>query len=1180
MTTAGVALPCPYVGLDPFQEADHEFFFGRDRERQVVAVNLLSSSLTILYGASGVGKSSLLMAGVMPYLREAHQGTPVVVFRDWADEHFEAALARACIAAVWRDERAQSRPAEDLPFDELLRSCAEAAHDRVLVLFDQFEEYFLYHPKAPGPDSFEAGLARAVNRDDVDVGILFSLREDSLSKLDRFRERIPNLFGNRLILKHLDEDGAVAAIRQPLGVWNRKYVGDGPPVGIEDDLVAELIEQVRIGQITTDEARGGTGPTGEERVVEAPFLQLVLTRLWDEEFGSGSRMLRLGTLKRLGGAKAIVRAHLYDVMEGLDAQSRDICAHFFDRLVTPSRGKVACRQDDLVSWATEDTATPEVAAQVGAVLESLCGSRILRTVAQSADRVGVTGYEVYHDVLAPAVLEWRAGYCAARKQADLRRQVQLKERNNRRLWGALGVSLVAGVLALTAMGYALNRERQAMMNAAISGSYSKRDQTELRTLLALHGLSLARAGDSADDLARAADAVRRALQQPLKWSRTQGGQVKAVAYHPDGRLVATASGRQVRLWDAATGKEAIDEPMQCDAEVEALAFTVDGKWLITGDHEGHLLRWDAVAGTPAPTPSSMRHGGEISAMAAGPGDRLATGSLKDGLVILWNLADGTRTGVLRPRDGKPRWVADLAFNAAGDRLAVADVNITGETEVWDLSGATARFAFALENWRTGPDGGPDPRRKMLVDAVAFSPDGRWLATGDRDSRVNLWDAKTGRYLDTLWGHTDQVTRLAFSKDGRRLASAGGDSTARVWETQTGRLLLTLTGHTKWINDLAFSPDGDRLITGSKDRQAKLWQVAMHAGAVDAVAFAPRDGLLATGGIDGTVKVWELGSRTLLATLPDVDRVTELAFSPDGRALATASLDHRVRVWRWEGGAGPDDADQPALVLDYADPKSPDDKFYDLAYSRTGQWLAAAGANHNAVVWDAATGERKFAGHHEGQVWGVAFSPVEDLLASAGYGQVKLWRVPSWEPAGCFQIPYKWANDVNFSPDGRHLVIATGTEEVFVADLPPDGVRVAGPDGHTGGQCPEAAVLKGPTGMHGPVSFVQFTPDGKKIVLFGLSPSVDFVGIDDGWQTKSVSVHREKVNDVAFSPDGFWFATASEDGTFQASPLDDDELRRLGCARVTSTLTAAECRENLGADHCPSDPCADLASPAR
>ena len=157
----------------------------------MIIANLLSSPLTILYGSSGWA-NSVLMAGVVPQLHRERPRTPVVVFRNWVDRDFQLALTRACIETVWAMQVDQPRPAETLPLDEVLRACAEAAHGTILVIFDQFEEYFLYHAKdSEAAGAFEAQFARAVNRGDVDVGFLVALRDDSLSRLDRFRGAHP-----------------------------------------------------------------------------------------------------------------------------------------------------------------------------------------------------------------------------------------------------------------------------------------------------------------------------------------------------------------------------------------------------------------------------------------------------------------------------------------------------------------------------------------------------------------------------------------------------------------------------------------------------------------------------------------------------------------------------------------------------------------------------------------------------------------------------------------------------------------------------------------------------------------------------------------------------------------------------------------------------------------------------
>jgi hypothetical protein len=181
---------------------------------------------------------------------------------------------------------------------------------------------------------------------------------------------------------------------------------------------------VRIGQVQLGQAAGaGQAQTRDDTVqIEAPFLQHVLTRLWDEEMRANSRTLRLSTLERLGGAQEIVRTHLDGVISRLDAAEQEVCSRFFDRLVTPSGSKIACSLDDLTKWAGT------LSVHVPSVLQELSGSRLLRSVAAPTGSSGVN-YESSHDVLAPAILGLRTQYIQTQEQAMT--ELRAKEQQRR-----------------------------------------------------------------------------------------------------------------------------------------------------------------------------------------------------------------------------------------------------------------------------------------------------------------------------------------------------------------------------------------------------------------------------------------------------------------------------------------------------------------------------------------------------------------------------------------------------------------------------------------------------------------------------------------------------------------------------------------------------------------------------
>ncbi len=408
----------PYRGLMPFSERQAPFFFGRDAERKIVTANLLASRLTVLYGPSGVGKSSLLNAGVAWDLRRLAQqnlqefGTPefsVIVFGAWRDDP-RSGLARVLSQQI----------SEDIPgrLAEKLDRVSSRLNCDLLVILDQFEEYFLYHTHEDYKGGFATEFAEAVNQS-VRTSFLISIREDSLAKLDRFEGPIPGILGNRLRVDHLNLHAAREAIQKPLEEFNRSRSRDEPSMAIEDTLVEKVLQQVGSGRMVRA-VSGDTpvrGPIDSHRTderVETPYLQLVMTRLWYEEERAGSRVLRVETLDRLGGAAKIVGTHLDAAMSSLTPAETEVAARIFNHLVTPSRTKIAHSVADLANYAG---VTPEALALLLREL-STGENRILVPVAPSPDETTGVRYQILHDILAAPVLDWRTRYVQNRQHAE------------------------------------------------------------------------------------------------------------------------------------------------------------------------------------------------------------------------------------------------------------------------------------------------------------------------------------------------------------------------------------------------------------------------------------------------------------------------------------------------------------------------------------------------------------------------------------------------------------------------------------------------------------------------------------------------------------------------------------------------------------------------------------------
>ncbi len=480
-------------------------------------------------------------------------------------------------------------------------------------------------------------------------------------------------------------------------------------------------------------------------------------------------------------------------------------------------------------------------------------------------------------------------------------------------------------------------------------------------------------------------------------------------------------------------------------------------------------------------------------------------------------------------------VISVAFSADGKRLASASSDQT--VKVWDVT--SGQETLTLEG-HTGS-----------VMSVVFSADGKRLASASDDQTVKVWDATSGEETLTLKGHTRQVESVAFRPDGKQLASASHDQTVKVWDAISGQETLTLNGHNGQVISVAFSPDGKRLASASWDKTVKVWDATSgqetltlkgHTDTVTSVAFSPDGKRLVSGSWDKTMKVWDAtGGQETLTLKGHTDWVTNVAFSADGKRLASASHDLTVKVWDATSGQETLTLNEHIQIVKC------------VAFSADGKRLASASDDQTVKVWDA-TGRKEMLTlkGHTNFVTSVAFSADGTRLASASLDQtMKLWNTTNGHEALTLKGHNGGVRGVAFNADGTRLASASDDQTLKMWDA-------------TSGE--ELLTLKGHTGS---VMGVAFSPDGERLASASWDHTVKVWDVTSGQETLTLTGHTYGVTSVAFSADGKRLASGSPDRTVKVwdATSGQETLTLKGHTDwVTSATFSADGKRLVSASH--------------
>ncbi|WP_044210258.1 WD40 domain-containing protein [Coleofasciculus chthonoplastes] len=1051
--------------------------------------------LTIIHGQSGVGKSSIIQAGLVPALRQQligeREAFPVVlrVYTNWV-ETLGSGLAEALGKTL------NSTAA----IIQQLRTNADCNRVTVLI-FDQFEEFFFIAKDQGKRQEFYRFLADCL--DIPFVKLILSLREDYLhyllecNRLNYLGAIDHNILDKDILcyLGNFTPDEARLVIER-LTQRSQFY--------LEPGLITELVKDLAV----------------ELNSVRPIELQIVGAQLQDENITKLEQYRGLGDNPK----EVLVNHYLEGVIKDCGQENDEITRLVLywltdENLTRPLKTRSELSKDlDTVGLQVKESQLYDL------VLPILVGSGLVVRIPESPDN----RYQLVHDYLVSFIRQNQT----TELLEELNREKEQRQIGEQRFNQFIKIALVGSVMAvfgLAGLTWQAESQRRRAEKLQIGQSdslsrYSEELFNQDKIFDALiaglqAGIPLQQISEKQVNFAtkvRVANVLWQAVNKlkPYNSLEEHDSSVNSVSFSPDGKILASGSeDKTIKLWNLETG-EAIATLDEHDSSVISVSFSPDGKTLASGSEDKTIKLWNLETGEAIATLDE--HDSWVNSVSFSPdGKTLASGS-EDKTIKLWNLETGEAIATLDEHDSS---VISVSFSPDGKTLASGSGDNT--IKLWNLE--TGKAISTL----TGHDSG--------VISVSFSPDGKTLASGSGDNTIKLWNLETGEVIATLTRYNLWVNSVSFSPDGKTLAFGSDDNTIKLWNLETGEVIATLIGHNSGVISVNFSPDGKILASGSGDNTIKLWNretgeaiatLTGHYFSVNSVSFSPDGKILASGSGDNTIKLWNRETGETIDTLTIYNLwVNSASFSPDGKTLASGNEDKTIKLWNLETG------EAIATITGH------DSGVISVSFSPDGKILASGSGDNTIKLWNLETGKNIDTLYgHDSSVNSVSFSPDGKTLASGSDDYtIKLWNIKTGENIDTLYGHDSSVNSVSFSPDGKILASGSGDNTIKLWNI------------ETG------EAIDSLTGHYSSVNSVSFSPDGKTLASGSEDNTIKLWNIKTGKNIDTLYGHYSSVNSVSFSPDGKTLASGSDDNKIKLWNLDLDNLLVRGCNWVRDYL---------------------------